>query len=663
MSIAENKIKVVLFSGGSGSDVLSREFLGHPGVALTLAVNGYDDGASTGELRRFFGDMLGPSDFRKNAARMARALGTLPDSGIDLLELRLPAPCTREEALGCLQAVRELSLPAGSEFQRHVQSLATALDPEPRTAIAAALDAFERHFNDAGRPFEWSNCSIGNLALAGCFLQANRTFNRAIARYCALLSLPSGLIENVTTGTNAYLVATDLDGGFITSEAAMVDGSRRNYIDDIFLIKCALADDADLAGVAAEDFFAGCAVELAPNPELLAKISSADLIVYAPGTQHSSLYPSYMTPGIGAAIADNLTAIKVLITNIQEDAEIPDNSAVDLIEKAVYYLREKDRIAHPLPCLITHYLLNDPGRQSEESAYIPLGRLENIEDPRLVRIGAYEEGATGCHNAKKVLTPFIETILTSRRPKKVAVLLLNTRSLNKVSQSLLELMRAGSDRLLPQVSVFYSSPDELAPRFVARLPMAIHRLGAEEDFADPAFVRSLGERAFDYVVLFDSSGSYKGEDIFNLVSLLSNTRLDSVWGSRRLSVRDIHQSYKGRYGHRMLLGTISYLGSHLLSLAYLALYGRHISDTLTGVRAVKISYFTENYTQLDHPRINHYLLSALLRAQATVFETPVQFFPQYPEGAVTVGEGLRALLTILWWRFKTLLRPVPDERG
>ena len=418
MSIAEAKIKVVLFSGGSGSDVLSREFLGHPSVALTLAVNGYDDGASTGELRRFFGDMLGPSDFRKNAARMARVLRTLPDSGIDLLELRLPSPCTREEALGCLQSVREPSVPAGSEFQRCVRSLAAALDPEPRTAIAAALDAFERYFNDAGRPFEWSDCSIGNLALAGCFLQADRAFNRAVACYCALLNLPPSLIENVTTGTNAYLVATNLDGGLITSEAAIVDGSQRNYIDDIFLLERALPDGEDLAGVAAEDSFAGCAAELTPNPELLAKILSADLIVYAPGTQHSSLYPSYMTPGIGTAIADNLTAIKVLITNIQEDAEIPDNSAVDLIEKAVYYLREKDRSTHPLPCLITHYLLNDPGRQGEESAYIPLGRLENIEDPRLVRIGAYEDGATGRHDAKKVLTPFTERSSPAGGPRR-----------------------------------------------------------------------------------------------------------------------------------------------------------------------------------------------------------------------------------------------------
>ena len=42
------------------------------GVSLTVAINGYDDGASTGEVRRFLGERLGPSDFRKNASRLAR---------------------------------------------------------------------------------------------------------------------------------------------------------------------------------------------------------------------------------------------------------------------------------------------------------------------------------------------------------------------------------------------------------------------------------------------------------------------------------------------------------------------------------------------------------------------------------------------------------------
>jgi 2-phospho-L-lactate transferase/gluconeogenesis factor (CofD/UPF0052 family) len=67
-------VSVVLFSGGRGSGVLTRQLVGHPDVTLTIAINGYDDGASTGEVRRFLGDSLGPSDFRKNASHLAKRL-------------------------------------------------------------------------------------------------------------------------------------------------------------------------------------------------------------------------------------------------------------------------------------------------------------------------------------------------------------------------------------------------------------------------------------------------------------------------------------------------------------------------------------------------------------------------------------------------------------
>ena len=40
---------------------------------------------------------------------------------------------------------------------------------------------------------------------------------------------------------------------------------------------------------------------------------------------------------------------------------------------------------------------------------------------------------------------------------------------------------------------------------------------------------------------------YRGEDLVALASHLTVGRLDAVWGSRRLSVRDIHESYRLRY--------------------------------------------------------------------------------------------------------------------
>ena len=65
-AVRPNEIKVALFCGGRGSATLIRELLRWPNVKLTLLVNAYDDGLSTGALRSFIPGMLGPSDFRKN---------------------------------------------------------------------------------------------------------------------------------------------------------------------------------------------------------------------------------------------------------------------------------------------------------------------------------------------------------------------------------------------------------------------------------------------------------------------------------------------------------------------------------------------------------------------------------------------------------------------
>ena len=165
------------------------------------------------------------------------------------------------------------------------------------------------------------------------------------------------------------------------------------------------------------------------NPRLRERIAAADLIIYAPGTQHSSLFPSYLTKDLSRAIASNLTAIKLLVTNIQPDAEISGSTAVDIIERAVYYLKEKGTLPLPVPTLITHYLINDPKilETDANAGYVPLGHLDTLEDPRLVRIGNYEDGVSGRHDASKVLTPFLQSFLSQRRRQRIAVWLLRRR--------------------------------------------------------------------------------------------------------------------------------------------------------------------------------------------------------------------------------------------
>src|SRR5678809_1219964 len=126
-------LRVVLFSGGRGSSVLSKELVRDRRITLTLAINGYDDGMSTGEVRRFLGDALGPSDFRKNASHLARVLRTCPDADVELLDRRLPSPCTREQALAIF---RDVDGPARARLAR-----------------------FEEELAATGKPFDFADCA------------------------------------------------------------------------------------------------------------------------------------------------------------------------------------------------------------------------------------------------------------------------------------------------------------------------------------------------------------------------------------------------------------------------------------------------------------------------------------------------------------------------
>ena len=48
----KSKVKITLFSGGSGNIRFINLINTLPGVELNILVNGYDDGKSTGEIRK-----------------------------------------------------------------------------------------------------------------------------------------------------------------------------------------------------------------------------------------------------------------------------------------------------------------------------------------------------------------------------------------------------------------------------------------------------------------------------------------------------------------------------------------------------------------------------------------------------------------------------------
>ncbi len=174
------------------------------------------------------------------------------------------------------------------------------------------------------------------------------------------------------------------------------------------------------------------------------------------------------------AIAANARAVKLLITNIQADAEIAGSSAVDIIERAVFYLKDKGRRLTPTPALVTHYLLNAPQSGDAGDTYVPLGRLDALQDPRLVRVGQYEQSGSGRHDAAKVLGPYVASLLARRRQRRrVAILLHDAGSVDKLAQTLLEMVRGGLADQPVDVTVFCETAEPLDRGFVSGLPCTV----------------------------------------------------------------------------------------------------------------------------------------------------------------------------------------------
>src|SRR5512141_1261621 len=102
---ARSKINVVLFSGGSGTQSITAALQKHPQISLKILINAYDDGHSTGRLRRFLPGMLGPSDVRKNINRLMATVERGQKSLKFLSDHRLPVGIPSEDALVILDRI------------------------------------------------------------------------------------------------------------------------------------------------------------------------------------------------------------------------------------------------------------------------------------------------------------------------------------------------------------------------------------------------------------------------------------------------------------------------------------------------------------------------------------------------------------------------------
>lgn len=396
-------LNVVVLNGGRGAATLIPALLAQEGLRVTSVVNAYDDGKSTGAIRRFFG-MLGPSDIRKVQELMLRESDPDHAANLHLFQHRYPLDASRDAVLAEL-----------AEFADGKRGdLAGATLSSER--VRDALKVFVREFADGlaviekvvPERFSFADCSVMNCIYAGAFLHFRRNIEAATMFISRLFKLRGTVLPNSIEAKQ--LCALREDGQMLYTEAEIVELRSNVRMERIYLLDQPL-DRERFEGLATGEKRQyldrhHCFVGATPHVRLA--LQQADVIVYSAGTQHSSLYPTYLTAGLAQGIADNRSAFKAFVTNIGADYETPSYVASDYVKGAFRYLNLADERDYGFGELFDLVMINT-GRRKDGETYVEFDRDGFAEVPVALELGDFESAeAPGRHDGARLVATILE---------------------------------------------------------------------------------------------------------------------------------------------------------------------------------------------------------------------------------------------------------------
>lgn len=625
-------LKVSMFCGGRGCATLIRELLRLPDIQLNLLVNAYDNGSSTGEMRRFIPGYLGPSDFRKNLMYLLELHSQEQYSLSRLLDYRFPDDFSEHDIQHFTEYLENSSLTHNIPFEmtNEFHQIRPALQKKIFEYISSF---FEYYKQKQTKTLNLKNCSLGNIIFAGAFFINERDFEKATHDLMNVFQSKINVkLLNITKGENRYLVGLKQNGEFLSDESDIVEKQHESKYQGLYLIEQELPKDK-IDEIKRLNF---------PDKKKLlnqldspvqisdiakASIESSDIIIFGPGTQHSSLFPSYKTKGVKEAILKSQAAVKVLVMNIAEDHDTQKYAAEDIIDSALMYLGDKDNASG----LITHVLYT---KHDHENGKIFLrgelaadsGQYKNI---RLVEGNFEHPTAKGRHNGSKTIRQILDIYDSIKKVElnECEVYMdLNQRAaaIPFIIEEFLELdwkERFSKVRLYINNAEFnkIDLPDNIEIKTTKSA-----ELFSEVDFFKEWFFN----RKSKYLVTITGDGEYRMADILNSMNVLSNSHFGAVYGSRNQSRKQFLHSLNAAYGESWGMSMISQLGAIFLSVLFALRFRIILSDPMTGFRVYNRSVLKENLKTI-HQHLNVKtpltLTRHLMNNDIEIAEIPVRY--------------------------------------
>jgi 2-phospho-L-lactate transferase/gluconeogenesis factor (CofD/UPF0052 family) len=532
----------------------------------------------------------------------------------------------------------------------------------------AMLTAFRVFFDQqeqAGRTFDFTDCALGNLLFAGCYLQQNRDFNCAVEAFSRFYEVAPDALLNVTRGENLFLVAEKEDGSMLLGEADIVASQSSAKISNLYLI----AEEPYLSHIehSAEPeggwlpLIRDAARTPQLNPAVESAIADADVIVYGPGTQHSSLFPSYMTQGLAEAIAANRAADKIFVGNIARDADIQEDDINDLARKLMRAMTRDGAASVEWRDCVTHFFVQGTDDHTAGPAKaIPFDPAKFMFPLDTVRVRDWE-AQEGRHSGG-VLLDELQQIVQSRidielqriqHMVSIVVPVLNEeKTLERVLKSLL-LVDFQPLGLTKEIIVIDGGSSDYSLKIAQSMPPVRAYSLTGQSGRGAALRQGIERSRGSIVAFFPGDLEYRVEDLYALVQSLVHSRFRAVFGTRATKVRDLSEQLKGIYGPQRAMYLTSKYGGMLLSIVTLLLYNRYITDVLTSVKGFDARLLRRLRLERNGRDLETEICAKLGLLHEFVLELPVDYNPRTrSEGKkITLMDGLRALTALFRYRF------------
>lgn len=669
MKTENNRLKLVLFAGGRGASTLISALNKHSQISLSIIVNAYDDGLSTGKVRAFIPGMLGPSDLRKNISNLLSSDEKSSAALKTLMEHRLPLNFTYEEGMQLLASLMEKKTAKDSSNENSESKVLFSLLLETSYKVSLYIQNSLSHFYQycaqkftrTQEAFDFKDCSIGNIILAGAFLKNNQDINQTLEDIQDIIPIKNARVFNVTDGENLVLVALKTDGTFLCNEAEIVSKQNESKIQDIYLLKNYLsAAEKETLQLLSKEEKAGylSQKQIFPelNPVLEKVISEADIIVYGPGTQHSSLFPSYFTKNLGDCIAHNTTAEKIFISNILKDNEIQQETANSLTEKLFYYLNAKGKKNIPSESFAKKFFIQYiDSNETQSQDYVGF-EWKNFPFPKDSVILTNWEDSPGKHSGGRVVDELVNIVNAGLMqklksfPHTVSIVIPCLNEAPRVRKVLHDVCLLDFQNFdLGKEIIFVDGGSHDGSAEIARSEKQVKVLNSRGRGRGEALKEGIRAATGNFIVFFPSDGEYEVKDLYKMVQMLLEGEFKAVFGSRAYRCVDPRLQAKEIYKGHGLLYFFSMYGGWILSILCLLLYNRYISDTLTSLKAFDSKVLKKLILNSKGVDLDLEIIAKLSLERVYIAEVPVNYKPRkVSEGKkITFLDGIKSIWRLL----------------